>query len=132
MTRWDIPLLYNVVLWKHENNDVVFVVSAVKLQYVLCWTINDHILLFEYGMKEKKMRMTSSEYKGILTIIIRVMTGFILYCINFTRNNNFTNHDVVLWNNPNDMTFLLFNLLHLFTVIQPHYVILEIWDYPFY
>ena len=37
-----------------------------------------------------------------LTIIRRVMTGFIWYCINFTRNNNFTNHDMslLLWNNP--------------------------------
>ena len=29
------------------------------------------------------------------------MTGFILYCINFTRNNDFTNHDMsLLRNNP--------------------------------
>ena len=63
LTRSNIPLLYNVVLWKHENNDVVFVVSAVKLQYALCWTINDHILLFEYGMKEKRWEWPQANTK---------------------------------------------------------------------
>lgn len=61
------------------------------------------------------MKLTSSEYKRTLTIIIRVMTGFIWYCINYTRNNNFTNHDMSYCETilHDDIAFFLFlcNLL---------------------
>ena len=68
--------------------------------------------------REKWEWPQASTMRRILTIIIRVMTGFILYYINFTRNN-FTNHDIsLLWSNPlfpsddnDDMTFLLSNLI---------------------
>ena len=42
---------------------------------------------------------------------IRVMTGFILYCINFTRNNDFTNHDMSLLRNNSPSKLMMIMMI---------------------
>lgn len=151
LSKWYTPLLlYNVALWKHENE---FSTSSLDESWLLnftttrihslCWTINVNNIWILHERKKDENDLKRIQRRRTLTIIIiRVMTGFILYCINFTRNNNFTNHDMsLLWNNPPSMMIMMiclfFCLIYyklLFTtqvIIHPH-ILPTLWTYKIY